>query len=73
MSNLYKALVDLLPKAPLQVGTVIGYSDGVATIQVPGGGITQARGEAAVDDLVFFRDNVIEGPAPDLTLEIIEV
>lgn len=72
-TNLFKALVALLPSSPLQVGTVVAYSNGVATIEVAGGGITQARGQASVDDIVFFRDSVIEGPAPDLTLEIIDV
>ena len=47
--------------------------DGMAEIEESGGGRTLARGEAAVNDMVFFRDQVIEGPAPDLPVEAIEV
>lgn len=73
MSNLFKRFQKLLPNPPLRVGTVIQYADGVATLAEVGGGIATARGEVRVGDKVFFRDNVIEGPAPDLTDEIIEV
>ena len=73
MRNPYKLLRDLLPNPPLQVGTVIAENNGVATVELPGGGQETARGETLVGDHVFFRDGVIEGPAPALTLEIIEV
>lgn len=73
MRNPYRALLDLLPTAPLQVGDVTAYSNGVATIELPGGGSIQARGEASVGDRVFVRDGVIEGTAPSLTVELIEV
>lgn len=71
--NPFKKLKTLLSGPPLLVGTVIAYADGVATIQEVGGGISNARGEATIGDDVFFRDGVIEGPAPDLPDEIIEV
>ncbi len=73
MSNLFKRFQRLIPNPPLRVGDVIAYDDGVATIVEPGGGQVQARGEAAIGDRVFFRDKVIEGPAPSLPIEIIEV
>lgn len=73
MSNLFKRFQRLIPNPPLRVGTVIQYSNGVAKLQEEGGGLTTARGEAALGDRVFFRDNVIEGPAPDLPLEVIEI
>jgi hypothetical protein len=71
--NLYKKFRDLLPEPPLLVGTVIAYANGTATIEEPGGGRSQARGEAAVNDRVFFRAGAIEGPAPNLPVEIIEI
>lgn len=71
--NPYKALLALLPDAPLLVGDVTAVDSGVATIEVPGGGVMQARGDVLVGDRVFFRDGVIEGPAPTLTVELIEV
>lgn len=72
-TNFYKRLLGILPQRPLQVGTVSAVSNGIATITLPGGFTAQARGEAAVSDRVFFRDGVIEGPAPNLPLEVIDV
>jgi hypothetical protein len=72
-SNPIKLLRDLLPQPPLQVGTVVAISGGVARIQMLGGGTANARGVAAINDRVFFRNDVIEGPAPDLPVEVIEV
>lgn len=73
MANPYKVLLGLLPDAPLLVGDVVEYADGVAMIEMPGGGRASARGSATVGDRVFFRDNVIEGPAPALPVELIDV
>lgn len=73
MFNPYTRLLALLPKSPLQVGEVLSLEDGVATVQLPGGGLAQARGTALVGTLVFFRDGAIEGPAPELPIEVIEL
>jgi hypothetical protein len=73
MRNAYKLLRDLLPQTPLQVGTVLSVSNGVAIVELPGGGRATARGEALVGARVFLRDAVIEGPAPNLPIEIIEI
>jgi hypothetical protein len=43
------------------------------TVALPGGGLIRARGSAAIGQKVFVRDDVIEGVAPSLTLEIIEI
>ena len=72
MLNLFKRFQALIPTYPLRVGDVIAYDNGVAIIQEQSG-VATARGEATVGDRVFFRNGVIEGPAPDLTIEIIEV
>lgn len=71
--NLYRAFLDLMPSPALLVGDVVAIADGVATIELPDGGTVQARGEAAVDDRVFVRNGLIEGPAPALTAVTIEV
>lgn len=71
--NLFKKFRDLIPEPPLLVGDVVAYADGVATIEEPGGGLSNARGDATVGDRVFFRNGVIEGPAPSLPVELIEV
>ncbi len=71
--NPYKRLLGLLPVTPLQVGNVTGITNGVATIELPGGGLVTARGNTTPGARVFFRDDVIEGPAPTLTLVTVEV
>lgn len=67
MSNIYREFLDLIPARPLEVGDVIAISNGVATIELPGGGIIQARGQATTSQRVFVRDGIIEGPSPTLT------
>lgn len=71
--NPYKLLRELLPEAPLLVGTVTVVGDGVATVTLPGGGTLQARGVAVVNQRVFVRDGLIEGDAPVLPVEVISV
>lgn len=71
--NLYKQLRGLFPDPALQVGTVIAVLNGVATIALDDGNRAQARGNVSNGDRVFFRDAVIEGPAPNLPLDIQEV
>lgn len=68
MSNLYTEFKRLLPDAPLLVGVITGVGGGVATLVLPDGGVLTARGVGAVDDVVFVRGGVIEGPAPELTV-----
>lgn len=73
MRNIYREFLDLLPATPRQVGTVTEFDTGIATVELPGGGLLQALGTAAVGDRVFVRDGVIEGPAPNLTFVAIDV
>lgn len=73
MHNLYQQFRQLIPDPPLQAGTVVGIGSGVVTVALPGGGLIKARGNATVGQKVFVRDDAIEGIAPSLTLEIIEI
>lgn len=73
MANIFRAFLGLLPARPLQVGTVLAVDGGLATVELPGGGRLQARGQATADQRVFVRDGVIEGVAPNLPVEVIEV
>lgn len=73
MSNVYSRFMRLLPGRPLLIGTATAYADGVATLTLVDGGVVLVRGEAAVGNKYFFREGAIEGPAPDLPEDIIEV
>jgi hypothetical protein len=73
-TNVYRALLELLPEAPLLIATVATVNaDGTRTIAFPGGGSQQARGEATAGQRVFVRDGLIEGLAPALTPLTIDV
>lgn len=72
-TNLYEQFRQLIPDAPLQTGTVTGVSVGSVTVALPGGGPVKARGQASIGQRVFVRDNAIEGVAPNLPIEIIDI
>ena len=72
MSNLFKRFERLLPRHPLRVGTVLSVDGTTALVQEPGGGDVRVRGDATTGAKVYFRDSTIEGPAPNLPLEVIE-
>lgn len=71
--NIFRQFIDLLPKQPLEVGTVVVLSAAGATVQLPGGGLVHARGNASVGQRVFVRDGLIEGVAPSLTYVTAEI
>jgi hypothetical protein len=73
MHNLYEQFRQLIPDPPLQAGTVVAVGSGVVTVAIPGGGLIKARGSAAIGQNVFVRDDAVEGFAPALTLELIEI
>ena len=72
MSNLFKRFERLLPHHPLRVGTVLTVDGTTALVQEQGGGVVRVRGDAITGAKVYFRDSTIEGPAPNLPLEVIE-
>ena len=71
--NVYRQFLDLLPARPLQVGTVTATDGDTSTIELPGGGLLQARGAEPLGARVFVRDGVIESEAPALPIELIEI
>ena len=46
---------------------------GVVTVQLPGGGRLNARGQAEIGQNVFVRDGLVEAIAPSLPLEVIDI
>lgn len=71
MSNLFRRFKALIPDAPLLVGTVVATTP--LRIELPDGTQIPARGEATLSERVFVRDGAVEGPAPTLPVEIIEI
>jgi len=71
--NLFKQFINLIPNPPLEAGEVLSIDSGIATVELPGGGLITARGAATVGQQVFVRDGVIEGAATLLPIELIEV
>jgi len=67
LRNLFAEFMALQPARPLQVGNVVAVAGDMVTIELPGGGLLQARGQATVGQRVFVRDGAIEGAAPALT------
>jgi len=73
LHNVYRQFRRLIPDPPLQVGTVVDVGPGAVTVALPGGGLIKARGTADIDQKVFVRDGAVEGIAPNLTLEVIDI
>ncbi len=73
MHNVYQQFRQLLPDPPLQAGTVTAWAPASSRCNCPVAAILTARGDAQVGQTVFVRDDVIEGVAPSLTLEVIEI
>ena len=75
MRNQFQQFLDLVPDPALQVGTVQSVASNLATVILPGGGLLKARGGSPdlVGQAVFVRNDVIEGKAPNLPMEAIEI
>ena len=52
---------------------MLSVTSGIASIELPGGGVLKARGDATTGQQVFVRGGVIEGTAPNLPVELIEI
>ncbi len=74
MPNIWKQFTNLLPDAPLLIGTVATRnSDGTLTVSLAGGGLLKATGNASDGERVFVRNGLVEGTAPDLPVVDIEI
>ncbi len=73
--NIYRRLLELLPDAPLRIGTVTAHNaDLTSTITLLSGAVISARGiGVAVGLKAYVRDGIIEGEAPNLPTSIIEI
>lgn len=68
MSNLYRQFLQLLPRDPLQVGTVTAHNDDeTSDVQLPGNQTVRVRGQLVpIGDQAFVKGGEVLGPAPDL-------
>ena len=57
----------------LLVGSVIAVQSNSYVIELPDGAQITARGTANLGQKVFVRNDVIEGEAPNLPVQIIEI
>lgn len=75
MVNAYGGFRELVDDQSLQIGLVISHNtDGTSTLQLIDGGLISARGQdVAVSAQAFVRGGVVEGPAPALPLQLIDV
>lgn len=74
MPNVWKQFAQLLPGAPLLLGTVLAdHADGTVTVQLLDGGLLRVTGSSVVGDRVFVRDGEVIGPAPTLPGVDIEI
>lgn len=72
-TNLWRRLKDLLPGDPLLIGDVVAVDTYSASVMLPDGSLVTVRGDAQIGQKVFIRAGVIEGMAPALPIEVIEV
>jgi hypothetical protein len=76
MNNLYRALREILPQAPLTTAVVAAVDAAryTSVVTAPGGAQQTVRGaDLSVGTRVFVRDGRIEGEAPNLSTTTIEV
>lgn len=75
MSNLFVQFLDLIPKTPRQVATIVSGADGFYTAQLLTGQLIQVKSQStfALNAKVFVKDGIIETTAPDLPFIEIEV
>lgn len=71
--NLYSSLRSLFFSDRVQVGTVTAVDSGRVTVTLPDGSIQSVRGAGGVGGRVYIRGGVIEGPAPSLTVVVIDI
>ncbi|MFV0680673.1 hypothetical protein [Ottowia sp.] len=71
--NLFKQFENLLPKRPLEIGVITVVEGGSVLIELPSGQTMRARGTGTLGDVVFVRDGALEGAAPDLPEDTVDV
>ena len=73
MANLFSAFKSLIPTEPLLVGTVQVSSGDSHQVSLMGGGTSLVRGKASPGQKVFIKGGAIQGIAPNLPEELIEI
>lgn len=71
-TNVFTRFKRLFPGDPTRIGTVVSVDGTAAVVEELGGARSRVTGSATVGQKVYFRGSVIDGPAPNLTQEVIE-
>lgn len=74
--NLWRRLRSVFPDEPLRIARVTSIQSTAATsvLTLPDGGVIVARGtDVPVGELAYVRSGLIEGAAPALAIEEIEI
>lgn len=76
LGSFWQRFLDILPAPARYIATVVDSpSAGRYTVQLPGGAVVSVKGAAGYSAAakVFITNGVIDGLAPSLTVEEIEV
>lgn len=71
-TNLFVRFKKLVQPKPQRIGTVLSVVGTSVVIEESGGGTARLIGEATVGQKVYFRDDLIVGIAPNLTIVTVE-
>ena len=74
--NLWKKFMDLFPKPPLVVGTIVSGSAPYWDVDFVAGGtqrVFAGSGSYAIGNKVYVQDSKIVGPAPSLTDVLVDL
>jgi|GEM_PF-1335823 len=73
--SIFREFIGLLPKDPLLIITIFEHNaDGTSTVELPNGCLIKACGQSvSLDSQAFVQFGQIQGEAPELSVEVIEI
>lgn len=72
-TNVWSAFKEIMPNAPLLVGTVASVDGETSLMTLIDGGVIRCRGVGAVSEKWYIRNGALESKAPSLTLSEIVI
>ena len=71
--NSFNRLLKLIPGQPIDTGQVVAVDVDGVTVQLLTGEQIRVRGTATIGEHVYIRAGAVDGPAPDLPGQDVEV